>query len=261
MAIPIHTAYVDASLVAIFAIGLLAGIMNAAAGGGSFITFPALVFFGVPPLNANASSTVALLPGTLASAWVYRADAEPFEGVPLWAMIAVSLVSGFAGALLLIYTPQHSFDTIIPWLMLVATLAFAFGRQFGTHLRRVMRIGPAVLLCSQFLLGVYGGYFGAAVGIIMMAVWSFFGISNIKALNASKTLLVGATNAIAVICFIAGHLVWWPQTCAMLVGAMIGGYGGAHIARRIPGEPLRLGVTIFNVVMTVVFFVRAYRPG
>jgi uncharacterized membrane protein YfcA len=233
--------------------------MNAAAGGGSFITFPALVFFGLPPLNANASSTVALLPGTLVSAYVYRNDAEEFEGVPLRAMIAVSLVSGALGAWLLLHTPQRSFNAIIPWLMLIATLAFAFGRQLGTRLRSVVHIGPVVLLASQFVLGIYGGYFGAAVGIIMMAVWSFFGISNIRALNASKTLLVSATNTIAVIFFIVGHLVFWPQTCALLIGAMIGGYGGAHVARRIDADRLRLGVTIFNIVMTTVFFVRAYR--
>jgi len=233
--------------------------MNAAAGGGSFITFPALVFFGLPPLNANASSTVALLPGTLVSAHVYRNDAEKFEGVPLRAMIAVSLVSGAVGALLLLNTPQRSFDAIIPWLMLVGTLAFAFGRQLGTRLRRVARIGPVTLLTSQFVLGIYGGYFGAAVGLIMMAVWSFFGISNIRALNASKTLLVSATNTIAVLFFIVGHLVFWPQTCALLVGALIGGYGGAQVARRIDPERLRLGVTIFNVAMTAVFFIRAYR--
>jgi len=256
-----HTGPVDSALAAIFAVGLLAGIMNAAAGGASVVTFPALVFFGLPPMNANASSTVALLPGTLVSAYVYRRDAQPFEGVPLAAMVAVSLVSGAAGALLLIFTPQHSFDVIIPWLMLTAPLDFAFGRQAGARLRRVARLGPATLLGSQFALGIYGGYFGAAVGIIMMAVWSFFGITNIRALNASKTLLVGTTNLVAVACFIAGHLVWWPQTIAMLGGALIGGYGGAHLARRIDGERLRSGVTVFNVIMTVVFFVRAYRAG
>jgi uncharacterized membrane protein YfcA len=179
--------------------GLLAGAMNAAAGGGSFVTLPALVAVGVPPVEANASSTVALFPGSLASALAYRDDLTPLGGLPLRTLIPVSLAGGLVGALLLLVTPARSFEAIIPWLLLAGSLAFAFGGHAGAALRRVVRIGPPTLLACQFLLGVYGGYFGGAVGIMMMAAWGLFGVSDVRAMNATKVVLVGATNAVAVV--------------------------------------------------------------
>ncbi|QRN95501.1 sulfite exporter TauE/SafE family protein [Archangium violaceum] len=241
----------------LFGAGLLAGAMNAAAGGGSFITLPALVFAGVPPVPANASSTVALFPGSLASAWVYREDLGAFEGVSMRAMLLASLSGGLSGALLLLVTPRTAFDVILPWLLLMGTLAFAFGRRVGAVLRRRFHIGPRTLLCGQFLLGTYGGYFGGAVGIMMMAVWSLVGLSDIKAMNAARTLLVGATNSIAVLCFVAANAVWWPQTCVMLAASVVGGHAGARVTRRLPSHLLRAGITIFNVAMTAAFFFRA----
>lgn len=237
--------------------GVLAGAMNAAAGGGSFVTLPALVFVGVPALSANASSTVALFPGALASAYAYRDDVTPIAGTTLPVLIALSLLGGLVGALLLLFTPQRQFDQVVPWLMLLATVVFALGGKLGMLLRARLSLGRRTILAMQFLLGVYGGYFGGAVGLMMMALWSVTSTLALRPMNATKTLLVGASNAVAVLCFIAAGKVWWAQTSCVLVGAILGGYFGAVVARRIPAGRLRAGISVFNVAMTIVFFVRS----
>lgn len=231
--------------------------MNSIAGGGSFVTFPALVFLGMPSVSANATSTVALFPGSLAGAWAYRGECGTFTGASLKAMIGASLAGGAAGALLLYTTPTTIFDKLIPWLLVMGTLAFSLGPKVGLIVRRRVAIGPGALLVGQVVLAVYGGYFGGAVGIMMMAVWSLFGITDIRSMNAAKTLLVGVTNFAAVLCFAATGLVWWGQSCIMLVGAVIGGYGGAHYARRISPHHLRIGITLLNVVITALFLMRS----
>jgi len=237
--------------------GLLAGAMNAVAGGGSFVSFPALVFAGVPSVAANASSTVALFPGAFFSAWAYRDDFRPFERTPMRILLMVSVAGGMVGALLLLFTPQRTFDAVIPWLLLLGTLAFALGRHAGAWLRGIVRIGPAILLGGQFLLAVYGGYFGGAVGLMMMAAWTLFGAEDLRALNAAKTLLVGATNTVAAACFVAAGEVRWPQTALMAAMAALGGHAGARIGRRIPLPWLRLGISVVNAAMTALFFWRA----
>jgi uncharacterized protein len=242
----------------IFATGLLAGVMNSAAGGGSFVTLPVLVFAGVPSVIANASSTVALFPGSFAGAWAYRHDFTPFEGVSMRALWCASVAGGLVGALLLLFTPVTTFDTIFPWLLLFGTLAFTFGRQAGAALRRVVHIGPGALLAGQFLLAIYGGYFGGAVGIMTLAVWSLFFVANINAMNAAKTLLVGSMNATAVVCFILAGKVWWPQALVMMAAAVIGGYFGAHYTRRLPADKVRAGITVLTFAMTAAVFYRAY---
>ncbi|MNJ86409.1 hypothetical protein D3C87_39030 [compost metagenome] len=188
--------------------GFIAGALNAAAGGGSFLTMPVLVYGGMPALNANASSTVALFPGSFASALAFRKEIKPFNSIPVGAMVGLTLAGGCAGALLLLFTPSNNFNILVPWLLLTGTLAFSFGKQLGEILRRKFQIGTSAVLIAQFLLGIYGGYFGGAVGIMMMAVWSLFGLSDIKVINANKTLLVGAANGIAVILFIIAGKIW-----------------------------------------------------
>jgi len=242
----------------IFAAGLLAGVMNSAAGGGSFVTLPVLIFAGVPSVIANASSTVALFPGSFAGAWAYRHDFVPFDGVSMRALCCASVAGGLVGALLLLYTPTTTFDSIFPWLLLFGTLAFTFGRQAGAALRRVVHIGPAALLVGQFLLAIYGGYFGGAVGIMTLAIWSLFFVVNINALNAAKTLLVGSMNATAVVCFVIAGKVWWPQAAVMMVAATFGGYFGARVTRRLPPARIRLGITMLTFLMTAIVFYRAY---
>lgn len=242
----------------LFGAGLLAGMMNALAGGGSFVTLPALMFAGVPSVFANASSTVALLPGAATSAWAYRADFRGFEHVSMRAMVAVSLAGGLLGALLLMNTSSRAFDFIVPWLLLIGALAFTFGKQAGAWLRRRVRIGWKTLLVTQGGLAIYGGYFGGAVGIMMMAVWALLGHEDIKALNASRTLLVGATNLVAVLCFALAGMVWWQQTLVMLVAAAVGGYLGAHAGKRLPVQVVRRLVSTFGFSMTALLFWRAW---
>jgi len=236
--------------------GFLAGAMNAAAGGGSFVSFPAMIFAGVPPVYANASSTVALFPGAVTSGWAYRNLLGGIGGVTLPVLLIVSVVGGLLGAVLLLATPQGAFNVLVPWLLLLATLAFAFGRQVGAWLRRVIRIGRATTLAAQFLLAIYGGYFGGAVGIMMMAVWSLLGAGDLRQMNPTKTVLVGAMNGVAVLYFVVAGAVVWPQTLAMLFAAAVGGYAGARIAMRLDQRWLRAGVIAISGLVTLSFFLR-----
>jgi uncharacterized membrane protein YfcA len=250
-------------LLLLVAAGILAGGMNAIAGGGSFVSFPAMVFVGLPSVAANASSTVALVPGSLASSWAYTTGAHrmglhDLGGVRFPVLLGVSVAGGLAGAVLLLVTPVATFDGVIPWLLLLATLTFAFGRQAGAWLRQRLRLGPATLLPVQFVLGIYGGYFGGAVGIMMLAAWSLLDGAELKTLNPTRTIIVSATNAIAVLCFVVANQVWWPQTLALLAGGLIGGYAGARIGQRLPPRMVRGIVIATTVAMTLAFFRRAY---
>jgi uncharacterized protein len=237
--------------------GFLAGGMNALAGGGSFVTLPALIAAGVPSVMANASSTVALYPGGLASAWTYRAGLRGVCGVGLPVLVAVTLAGGLCGSLALLLTPSSTFDRLVPWLLLVACLALAFGRRAGEALRRVTRLNRPTVLILQFVLGVYGGYFGGAVGIMMMAMWSLLDTADLKALNPPRTLLVSAANTTAVLTFTAARAVWWPQTLVMLLGGIAGGYAGALLGRRLTPNLVRAGTVALTAAMTIAFFIRA----
>lgn len=241
-----------------FAAGLLGGAMNALAGGGSFATLPAMVAIGVPSVQANASSTVALLPGGFAGAWAYRDGLGPVCGVRLRRMLPVTVVGGLTGAVLLLETPISAFDLVLPWLLLVAALMLACGPRLRRLLDAQVRIGPTTVLITQFGLGVYGGYFGGAVGLMMMAAWTLFGEPEIKAMNAPRTLLVSCANATAALTFILARAVYWPETLAMLVGATLGGYGGARLGRLAPPRLIRAATVLLTVGITIRFFVRAY---
>ena len=245
-------------MVAVIVAGFCAGAMNALAGGGSFVSLPALMAAGVPSVQANASSTVALFPGGLASAWAYRDGLGPVGSASLRALVVATLIGGVVGAVLLLSTPPTTFDLELPWLLLVATLALGVGPAFGGWLQRHCRVTPAVVVVSQFALGVYGGYFGGAVGIMMMAVWRLLDRRDLKSLNAARTLLVSTANVAAVVIFIVAGAVRWPQTLAMLVAAAAGGYGGAHLGRRLDPRLTRRGTLVLTGGITVVFFVRVY---
>ncbi len=249
----------DAILMVLSA-GLVAGAMNALAGGGSFVSLPALIAAGVPPVQANTSSTVALFPGGLASAWAYRDGLGPVGPVSLRALLVVTLCGGLVGALLLLRTSSAAFTFVLPWLLLIASVALAFGRRIGEALRARWRIRADAVLAIQFALGVYGGYFGGAVGIMMIAMWGLLDNRDIKLLNAPRTLLVSAANMVAVLAFIGADAVRWPETLAMLIGAVIGGYGGARIGRRAPPAVIRAGTLLATSCITLAFFVKAYAP-
>lgn len=240
-----------------FAAGLAAGLMNSVAGGGSFLTFPALVFTGVPSVIANATSTVALFPGSFASSWAYRQDFARLEKIPLRPAVGVSIAGGVVGALLLLFTSQKAFDAVIPWILLLATIALAAGPSVAEKWKGRRSFGPRMLIFLQFLVGIYGGYFGGAVGIIMLAVWSLAGLRDVHAMNAGKTLLGGVMNAAAVVCFVIAGKVWWLQTSVILVAAVVGGYAGASFAKRVNPKLIRTVVIAISIAVTIAFFFKA----
>ena len=239
--------------------GLLAGTMNAVAGGGSFVSFPVMVLVGLPPIAANATSTVALFPGTLASTWAYRDDLRGIAGISMKLLLAISVTGGLLGAILLLVTPGGIFDLVIPWLLLLATLTFIGGRRLGDRLRRYVSIGRPAFLLIQFILSIYGGYFGGAIGLMMMAVWILIDTAPLALMAAPRTLLVSAANGSAVICFAAAGAVRWPEMGAMMASAIAGGYYGARFARHLPPTVLRWFVIGLSATVTIVFFLRMYR--
>jgi hypothetical protein len=246
--------FVDTAL--LVAAAFVGATMNSVAGGGSFVTFPALVFAGIPSVTANATSTVALFPASFASAWAYRHDFPEIKGLSARALLAISIAGGILGALLLIFTPEQTFNAVVPWLLLAATLLFAFNNRLIPWLTRHVHIGAKTLGVVQFGIAIYGGYFGGAIGIMMLALFGLLGITNINAANALKTLLGGTLNAVAVVCFvIAGQVAWLPAGI-MVLSAIAGGYVGARIARKMNPDHVRAAVILIGAVMTVVFFVR-----
>jgi hypothetical protein len=232
--------------------------MNALAGGGSFVGLPAMIAVGVPSVAANASSTVSLYPGGLASIWVYRREHGPVSGVPLPVMALITVVGGLLGAVILLKTPAAVFDGVLPWLMLVATLALAFARPLGEALRRRRPIGRAAILAGQFVLGVYGGYFGGGVGLMMMAFWGLTSGVDLKALQAPRTLLVVAANTAAIAYFALSGAVQWDKVLWLGPAALVGGYLGAHLGKRLSARYVRWATLAFATAITALFFWRAY---
>ena len=238
--------------------GLLAGAMNAIAGGGSFVSFPAMVAAGLPAVAANVSSTVALFPGTLASTWAYRRVFAQPAALSVRAMLPVTLAGGLLGAVLLLATPGRLFDAIVPFLLLLATLTFAFGSRAVVALHRIVAVGPGAVLPMQFVISIYGGYFGGAVGLMMMAMWSLLTANpDLKAMAPIRMLMVSIANSAAVVWFIGSGAVWWPQTLAMLGASAVGGYVGARLTQWMPASVVRGFVVALSATVTVLFFLRS----
>jgi uncharacterized membrane protein YfcA len=233
-----------------------AGLVNSVAGGGQLLAFPAMVFSGVPAISANASSTVALFPGSFAASLAYRGNFKHLEGIPFRMALVLSILGGLLGAILLLLTPATVFDAVIPWLLLFATVIFIFGRSLSLMFRQKLHIGVSALMFIQFCLAVYGGYFGGGIGIVMLGVWTLLGHTDIHAMNAYKTLLAGALNAAAVVIFIIAGTVAWPQTIVMVLAAIGGGYVGAHTARRMNPAHVRHVISAISVGVTIAFFLR-----
>ena len=244
-------------ILALAAAGFLGGVLNAIAGGGSFVTFATMVFAGIPSITANATSNVALFPGALASAWAYRKQLPTVEGVRLPLLIGVSFAGSAVGAGLLLLTPQPDFDAIVPWLLLAATLIFALGPRIVPVLRRFVRFGPATLMSVQFVIAIYGGYFGGAMGILMLASFSLFGMANFHAMNALKTLLAGLLNGLAVAIFIAAGKIAWGPGILMMVAGLAGGWVGAWGAQKVKPEILRYIVIAIAACITALFFIKS----
>lgn len=245
-------------LLLIAAAGLIGGGMNAVAGGGSFVTLPALIAAGVPSLNANATSTVALVPSALASAYAYRRDFQGFDGVKLSTMAILSVIGGVIGAVSLLYTSQAVFDRIFPYLLLFGVLVFAFGRKLGDELRKRMTIHPHALPAAQFVLGIYGGYFGGAVGVMMLAAWSVLTSAPINTMQAARHLLNASMNATASLLFLLGGLVYWKQMIVLLISSTIGGYAASVFGRTLNPVKARLVISCLNAAIVVLVFWRQY---
>ncbi|MEP7281616.1 MAG: sulfite exporter TauE/SafE family protein [Rubrivivax sp.] len=240
----------------------VAGSLNAVAGGGSFLTLPALVFVGLPPVVANATGTVALLPGYLSGAWGFREDLRAPPGLTMARMATLSLAGGAAGALLLLVTDDRTFRILIPWLLLAATALFAIGpaivRRSRTRTRTLEGSAPSLVRATigVLLVSVYGGYFNGGLGILLLALFGLLGQSNLHAANGSKNVVSALLTAIAVLVYAAGGLVAWPHALVMMVAATAGGYIGARMARRLPPAVLRTGIVGIGLVMSAIFFVR-----
>ena len=240
----------------------IAGALNALAGGGSFISFPALLFVRIPPVAANATNTVALWPGLAASAIAYlkRLNAPTRVLVPL---LATSVGGGWAGALLLLRTPQHTFMRLVPWLLLGGTLLFAFGNSIRSIAGKSAVVDDlqgsswrAILASSiaEFLVAIYGGYFGAGIGFVTLAMLAVLGMRDIHAMSAIRTLLAVAINAAAVVTFIVAGVVLWPQCAVMIAGSLAGGWFGAHFAQKTDPRKVRVVVIGIGIAMSAYFF-------
>jgi len=240
----------------LLAAAFLAGAMNAVAGGGSFLTLPALIYAGVPPVAANATGTVALLPGYASGVYGYRHDLEPVGGVGLVTLSVVSLTGGLIGAALLLVTPDSVFRSIVPWLLLVATALFAFGGMLAARLRAVGLHGTGAMLATLFAVSVYGGYFNGGLGILLLAQLSLFGMTNLNAMNVLKNLFSAVLTAIAVAAYAVGGAVEWSYAALMTLAAVAGGYVGARVGRKIPSRILRAGIIAVGLAMSVLFFLK-----
>lgn len=237
----------------LLAAAFVAGALNAVAGGGSFLTLPALVFTGVPAGAANATGTLALLPGYVSGAWALRRDTAPLPGLTFGALIAISALGGATGAALLLWTPDSVFRRIVPWLLLIATVLFAFGPAVA---RRVRSRAPSPILAGASVFGVtvYGGYFNGGVGILLLALFGLLGQTQLNAANGLKNLVSALLTAIAVSLYIGGGLIAWREAFLMMGAAFLGGYLGARGARRVPPAWLRGGVVAVGAAMSALFF-------
>ena len=232
------------------------------AGGGSFVAFPALLFTGVPAIPANATNTLALWVGTTASGGAYpqKLDIPRRVLIPL---VVTSLVGGLAGAILLIHTPPQTFLRVLPWLLLGATLLFAFGKHLTGRISVSISheaSNSAVTGASIFelLVAVYGGYFGGGIGIMNLAMLAVLGMTDIHAMNKLKVRLGGVINGVATTTFVVTRAIVWPQAIVMTAGSVVGGYSTAHFAQKLPQSWIRTFVILVGTAMTIYFFWRGY---
>lgn len=243
-------------LLMIFAAGLWAGLQNALAGGGSFVTLPALIMSGMSPLAANITSTVALFPGQVTSGLAGRSLVTGAGRLPFKALFGISVVGGALGGLLLLNTPSSIFSRLVPWLVLFATAMFAWGsfRRKPANLAAA-QIGPVPTGIAQFFIAIYGGYFGGGIGFLMMAALSMAGVTARHA-AATKNVLASVMNAAAVALFVTSPLVHWPQAIALGAGAILGGLAGVWALRRVNERWLRIAIVCIGLALTVGLFVK-----
>jgi len=247
--------------VVLFVAATIAGAINSVAGGGTLISFPSLVAFGIPSIAANATNTAALWPGSLSSAIAYSKDTKIYRDL-LLPLVIPSIIGGLLGALALVVTPPQLFDEIVPFLVLFATLLFAF-RDVITRFFKlndgdegVTALGRVWGFLFQLLVAMYGGYFGAGIGILMLASLSVMGLRDIHRMNGLKTILATMINVIAFVFFALKGLVVWNLAVLMAIGAIIGGYAGARLAKRVDQRYIRAFVIVVGLAVSVWLFVK-----
>jgi len=242
------------TFIALTAAAFLGGALNALAGGGSLVTFPALLFAGLNPIDANASSVVALFPATFASIWAYRRRVFDVTEVSVTGLSIVSLIGGVLGAVLLLFTPTAVFAGLVPWLVLFSTLVFAVGNFAPLDVIRRLALGPRGALVAHFIISVYGGYFGGGIGFLLLAALTLFGMRDINAMNGLKMWLVGIMTVASMATFIVADVIRWPGVLPMLLGSMIGGYVAAHAAQRLDQRLTKGFIVVLGAGVTAYFF-------
>ena len=242
-------------LFVLFAAGLWAGVQNALAGGGSFVTLPTLILSGLDARAANIASTLALFPGQVTTGWVGRKAASGAAGLSFRTLMLISLGGGAVGAVLLLSTPASFFARMVPWLVLFATGLFAYGSFFRKADAVARGIDPKVAAALQFLISVYGGYFGGGIGFLMLAALTAAGLT-VRIAAASKNVLASVINAAAVLIFLFTPGIPWTRVAVLGVGAVIGGYGGAQLLRRVDERLIRGFVVVLGLCLTVGLFLR-----
>ena len=245
-----------------FAAAFAAGAINSVAGGGTLVTVPTLIWLGIPAINANATSAVALWPGSLSGAWGFRRELADADR-RVFALVLPSVAGGLAGAVLLERTPADLFERIVPVLILFANCLFMaqepLQRRFNlTAAHDARSHWLSWTMVFQLLVGVYGGYFGAGMGIMMLAALSLMGHTDIHQMNGVKNLLSVAINGVAIAYLAFTDLILWPQALVMAVGAVAGGVGGAGAARRVGRAALRRTVVVVGFAMALTMFLRLY---
>jgi uncharacterized membrane protein YfcA len=246
-------------LILLFGGGLLAGAINAVAGGSTFMTFPIFIFAGLPPTVASASNFVALLPGNLMAAISYRGKIKEIGKLCLPYLI-VSTIGGAIGSLALLATEEIVFSAIIPPLMLFATLVYTFGPRFQKWLERkdvtVFSRGSPLTLVCLFLFAIYGGYFGAGYGVVLLASLTLIGHVDYHESNAIKNLLISVLTIVGIILFTGTGKISWPEALVMMTGATLGGYIGVKFALLIPQNIIRIGIIVLGFTLTALYAAR-----
>ena len=242
------------TFVILFLASVWAGAQNALAGGGSFITLPLLILSGMNPRAANITSTIALFPGQVASGWTGRELAGGAAGLSLRALVIISLVGGALGAGLLLVTSSAFFTRLLPWLILFATIVFAWG-SFAPRRLGAKHLGIAGVTAAQFCISVYGGYFGGGIGFLMLAALTASGVT-MRIAGATKNVLAAVMNASAVVIFVFSPEVKWVTAAVYSAGAILGGVLGGHMVRKVNERVLRLLVVLIGLTLTVGLFVR-----
>lgn len=239
--------------VILIAAAFLGGALNSLAGGGSLVTFPALLFAGLNPIDANASSVVALFSGTFTGAWAYRRNILAVAEFSVLGLFVLSLVGGLIGALLLLWTPATIFAALVPWLILFATIVFAVGNFAPVETIQRIQLGPRSALTALFIIAIYGGYFGGGIGFLILAAFTLVGMRDINAMNGLKMGLVGVMTVTAILAFIVANVVRWPETLPMLVSSAVGSYMAAHWAQRLDQRLIKGFVVVLGAALTVYF--------